>query len=1002
MKRKNIVFIPIIACLSALLCTGSVSGQKKVKNPVSIEVVDQSGNPVAYASVMSSAGRSSYTTGNDGKLLLNLVAGDMVKVTAEGYGSVAESTLSAENGVLKVTIDKLPARTDDQSMITTVTGSQISERRSVGAFSKVSGRDLEANPTVFLWDALGGRLNGLFLTSTSHVPGFSTNSGFVRAPNGGGPVVMIDGVMRSLEYIEPETIENVYLLKDASLKSLLGGIHTNGILMVTTRRGKPYENSVRVNVQSGIQSPTRMPEYLNSYDYATLYNQALQHVGLPAKYNPADYLGGDPILYPDVDYYKTFLNDNMTITRANAQMSGGTDKTRYFVHMSYQTNGGLEKFTEYPNNDEVISVRGNIDNTIYDFITLKAGLSASIQNKHWPNISTQNFFNALSNTRPNEFPIQIPGSMAGSSKEYVLGGTASNRDNPLGLLTQGGYVKRFYNYVQSDFTFDINFDRWVKGLRVRPEVTFDVYNEFSSRKDGQFSVFEPVADPSGTTFLNWGFDELKSAEVRGQVSNRRNWVFSTTVEYNRNFGKHDLSVLANYYMQQNVYSTLIYSLRRMNIGAMANYMYDNRLVADVSLNYVGVPSFAPKERFGLFPTVGAAWILSEESFMRNAYWLDYFKLRASYGVLGSTNYNNLGFVSAYYYRDEWSTNGTYQLTGFQNIVTLAQTGSPLLGFQKSHEFNVGFDFAVLCNDLSGSLGYFRNKLEGGIVNLGSITPGVSGKGSALKWHNYNEYLSQGFEAELAYRKRLGEVNLLVGGNVSYGYSKVVRTAEPDYPDELAGLRSVKTLGEVKGYQVIGTFADQADIASSPVQTFGSVLPGDLKYRDANGDGTVDERDQAVIANNQPTVQYGITVKVAYKGFNLDLLGYGLGGFDEMLTNSYYQIYGERKYSNVLNKGLPNGNPHPVLRANESQNNFVNSDYWRVDGGFFKLRNVELGYTLPKNTSEKIGMNTFKVFVRGYNLLTISKIDDLDPESLSAGVSNFPLFTTITGGLSFSF
>ena len=587
---------------------------------------------------------------------------------------------------------------------------------------------------------------------------------------------------------------------------------------------------------------------------------------------------------------------------------------------------------------------------------------------------------------------------------YVLGGSSVAQNNPLGILTRNGYVEREYSYLQSDFTLDVDLNKWVRGLSIRPSVTFDLYNEYSAKKDGGYSVYELIGGPDDeiASYKQWGYDNPNTKQARGAVATNRNWAFNTTVNYDREIGKHDISALAVYFMQQQDFNDQIHSLRRVNAGIWANYMYDKTYVVDVSLNCVGVPSFAPDKRFGVFPTVGAGWIMSENSFMENVDWVDFLKLRASYGILGSTSYTEKGIVSNYYYRTEWAVNGTYPFTSFNNIVNFNQTGNPNIGFQKSHEFNAGVDFEFFDHSFSGSVGYFRNVLDGGLANLTDITPGVSGKGGALVWYNYKEYLAQGAEAELYYTKRFGDFQMTVGGNFTYGYSEVTREADIEWPDELGALAKVRRDGDTKGYQVIGTFKDQADIDASPKQTFGKVYPGDLKYRDINSDGIIDERDRDVIANVQPSVSYGITVSLKYKGFNLDILGYGLAGFDRMLTNKYYQIYGDRKYSNVVYTGLPNGNPHPVLRADSSTNNFVDSDYWVVNGGYFKLRNVEFGYTLPYKASKKIGLNMLKFFVRGTNLFTISKIKDLDPESLNAGVGDFPLATTITGGLSFSF
>ena len=969
---------------------------------VSIQVVDEEKKAVPFAYVSSSRNRHIYTTDENGRVDMDIRTADVLKVYAPEYEPVIVNAPDlADNAV--ITLRKSHDYEDYEHLLYTVTGDCISENRVAGAYSKVDGVDLEMNPTMSLWDALGGRLPGLFVQNNSDVPGFPYYSTFVRAPYGGTPLILIDGVERSLDYIEPETIESIHLLKDASLKSMFGGVHSNAILSIKTRRGVPYENRIRVNVQSGVEMPTRLPQYLNSADYAAYFNTALENVGLPHAYDPSKYDGTNPLLYPDVDFYDEFLNKFMTITRANAQFSGGNEKTRYFLHAGYQGNGGLEKYTDYPNNDNAITLRGNIDNTVFGFLTLSASLNAAVQSKTWPNISSQDFFGILSDTRPNEYPITIPGDILGLEDEYVLGGTSTRQDNPLGKLTRNGFVEREYSYLQSDFRIDADLDKWVKGLSADAFVTFDFYNEYSSQKNQQFSVTELVSEDGEIVGGKvWGIDSPATSLSRGNIYAYRNYMFRANVKYDRVFGKHELMALANWFMQKREFSNSLQGLKRMNAGIWLNYMYDKKYILDFSLNCVGLPSFAEENRFGCFPAVGAGWVISENDFMESADWLDYLKLRASYGLSGSTLFNSQGAVAGYYYRDEWVPSGTYAFNNFSQIVNLNQTGNPAVTFQHNNEFNAGFDFSALDNSLSGSAGYFYNKMTGGLTNFDHITPGVTGKGGALQWHNYTECESQGFEAELYYSKRIGEFEITAGGNVAYGYSEVTRNDDIRYPESLRGLSSVSVYGDTKGYLIDGIYQDEADIAGSPLQTFGNVYPGDFKYKDLNGDNIIDERDMTVIANVTPSFQYGITLNLRYKWFNLDLLGYGLAGYDCLLTNKYYQNYGDRKYSNVVRNGLPNGNPHPVLRADNSANNYVASDYWVAEGGFFKLRNAEFGFTFPHDISEKIGLNMLKLFVRGTNLFTISSIKDLDPECIDAGISNFPLCMTVTGGISFSF
>jgi hypothetical protein len=282
---------------------------------------------------------------------------------------------------------------------------------------------------------------------------------------------------------------------------------------------------------------------------------------------------------------------------------------------------------------------------------------------------------------------------------------------------------------------------------------------------------------------------------------------------------------------------------------------------------------------------------------------------------------------------------------------------------------------------------------------------VSGKGGTLMMRNYKQYKTYGWEGEAMYNSHAGDLQYAVGFNLTYGKSKVTKEADPDYPDKLAGLRKVVYTGDVRGHRYIGTFSE-AEIAdpNTPMQLFGEpVRKDDLKYVDTNGDGFVDDADRVIIGNTIPSIQYGITVKLNWKGWNLDLLGYGLAGFQRNLNgHKYYAIYGDRKYSNVLKDGLPNGNPHPLITTLSRANNYVNSDYWMVNGSWFKLRNAELGYTLPYTLTERIGISAVKVFFRGFNLMTISKIKDLDPEYLYAGVSLFPMCRTFAGGVSVSF
>ncbi len=980
-----------------------------IKMTLDSRVVDDSGKPIPGARVYSSVSRMYIDAGSDGVFQFKTSADDMLVVKADGYQTKTVSPADENLKSGKIVLVQEKALNGENNQVVLPFGS-TTERRSVGAYSMVNGAKLENTPTMSIQSTLGGRLNGLFQMQNTLVPGWTNNNMYIRG-GWGDYITIVDGVERTLEYIEPEVIESVELLKDATMKSMYGGLQANGILLITTKRGKSYENSVRVNVERGIQTPSRLPEFLNSYDYATYYNQALANDGYAPLYDQtaldAYKNHTDPILYPDVDYYKEFLNKTFSMTRINTQLSGGNDHSRYFAHVGYQGNGGLERYTNYPNADDIFTVRTSIDMDVLDFVTVSAGFNGASQVKEWPNISTQNFFAPLAAHHPNDYPILIPGEMVGlSDQKYVIGGTAEKQNNPYGLLTGGGYAERRYTYIQSDFGLTLDFNQWIKGLKVRPFVSFDVYNVETATKGATFTVYEPDYNKSTgvLSFKQWGTTTQNTSQSRSGAEVQRNYAFNVTADYNRTFGKHDLKGILNFYQSRNEIRNVNEDPRRQNLGLHLSDMISDKYILEANVNRVGVTSFSKDNRYGFFPAFGAGWIISEEDFLSDVSSIDMLKLRVSYGILGSTTYTAEGGFSTHLYQDVWKQNGTIGLDGDNYLVSMDRTGNPGLGFQKSYEFNAGIDAVLFNRTTRLSLGYFNNINDDFIGDRGNIIPGVIGKSEALPFWNFRKFGLKGFEGELWYDRYFGDLQFSFGANMTYGISERIVDGEPAYPnDTFNGLITQgRPVDAIMGLEAIGVFENQDDIDQSPLQMFGPVRPGDIKYADTNKDGYIDERDRDEVGNSSPRLQYGFSFDFKYKGFNLSVLAMGYGKYNRLLNTQYYQIYGNRKYSQVVIDGLPNGNAHPQLSVLSSENNFVNSTYWIVNSAFMKLRNVELGYTLPHSMSQRVGVNDIKVFTRGYNLLTLSKIKDLDPESLNAGIGNFPLCSTFTAGISVSF
>ena len=980
---------------------------------VSSKVTDKDGNPISKATIISSDLRDFFTTDKNGNFSFKTRKDDILVIKAPGYESLIISVPDDRLVNGQVLLKSVPVMGGEDHLLNILYGT-IEARRSTGAYSIVKGSDLESNPTLGVESSLGGRLSGLYQFQITGAPTEKSYSEFLRGSTMGNIITIVDGVERGLDFLDPEVVESVQLLKDASLKALYGGIWASGILVVTTKRGKAYENGIKVNIQRGISTPTRLPSYLNSYDYARYYNQALDNDGAGEfRYNDSDLnayrTGSSPYLHPDVDFYNEFLNKFMNLTKIGVQMNGGNEIIRYFGQLGYWNEGGFEKYTSYPNSNDVLFMRSAVDGELNSFLTFNAGFNVALPTKETPNITPSTFINALSSIRPNEFPILIPGSMVGEpSKEYVFGGTSSRTNNPYGLLTGRGYNQTKGVYLQSDFALNINLDKWVKGLNVRPFISFDMYNDLTLNKNATFAVYEPITGISpitGTdtlTFNKIGQDTKSTSQSQGASNVDRNYAFILTTTYKRIFGNHDISVLINYYQQEKEIRNVHENPRRQNISLHVNYMNNKKYVVDFSLNRVGVNTFSPDRRYGYFPAIGLGWIVSEEDFISKGSFFDFLKLRASYGIMGSSIFSGDGGFTTRLYQDIWNQTGTIGLNDGNYLVQMTRAGNLNLGFQKSHEFNIGFETQVLNKSLYFSMGYFNNIMSGEITLLNNIS-GISGLNEVLPYVNYNKTGLMGVEAETAYNTNIGDLLVNIDGNITYGISNRIKYCEVDYPAGAEGLKyEGRPYDVILGHRVSGVFSSQADIDSSPVQYYGSVRPGDLKYIDTNDDGIIDDRDRVEIGNSNPRLQYGLTLNLNYKAFSVSLFGVGYGQYRGLTANSYYQISGKSKYSQVIIDGLPNGNPHPQLSYKNSNNNFVVSDYWIVNSGFFKLKNAEVSYLLPKSLTKKIGVNNLRIFTKGFNLLTISKIKDLDPENLNAGITNFPLFTTITGGISFSF
>lgn len=805
----------------------------------------------------------------------------------------------------------------------------------------------------------------------------------------------------------PEEIESITVLKDATSKILYGPKAVNGVLLVKTKRGIKYKRDRQFNIEFGAQTPVRMPEYLNSADYATMYNQARINDGLSPYYTQTDIdgyrMGTNPVLYPDVDFHKLCLNDHMSYRKAIAQFRGGNESAQYYVNATYAGYGGYEAVGKN-NTSNKFNLRVNLDYKVNDWLKAFVDIAGQMEFYTTNYMSADKLFSRLSSHRPNAYPIKFsdpgnPGTEIYGAMENA--NLSSSRENIYAEMALGGSKENTVRKGQTNIGFNLSLDRYVKGLSAKAYVTFDVYNYLVVGKNENFSSYRPIFNENsliGKELLTVEKKVSDKSRIADQMY--RNYGYFGQLSYDRTFqAKHQLKS-----------DLVIFQSRRENLGSSqddvnrtfalrTNYVYNKKWIAELDMAVMGSSRFTKGNRYGYFPTVGVAWIASEEKFLKDKEWLDFLKIKASTGLLGTDNYFDF-FLFESRWNTSQSTHFGPKLEEDVNTSTLVHVGNPDLTWEKSFEINIGAEASFL-NCLTADFNYFNN------YRYDILTPTTSFSsinGGELMYRNYGSVRNQGVELALEYSGNIGKLHYSIGGNTIWSKAVYEKT------DDMEGLSSNrkkegKPVDTRFGLIAEGLFKSGDEIAAHPVQDFGPVQIGDVKYANINNDHHINENDMLPIGNEYPRFQFGLNINLAYKGFELSLSGSGMAQYDIYLNNSYYWMREDQKYStfvkNYFNPSTGEGK-FPRLTTQQNQNNYRSSSLWMRSGNFFKLRDAMLSYSLPQNITNKMTLKQVKLFVRGSNLFTISSIKDLDPEYIDAGVTGYPFFRSFTGGINVVF
>ena len=892
--------------------------------------------------------------------------------------------------------DSLEAQNNDEILETPFGSFNLSQ--STGSIFRISGDELRQTAGTKLIEALKGRVPGLMIRRTSSAPG---ESGYSYSLNGGTPYILINGQPRGLQ-VDLREVEEVIVLNDATFNSLMGNLGDNGLIYVVTRGSKPGKPTVELDYQYGINTPTYLPELLSASEYATVINKASNNDGFGDIYSPeaitAYANGSDPTQYPDVDYQDKFLADFSTTNTASLSVFGGQNGVNYSAFAGYNDWEGLEKVGKKTEGRE-LTFRTKVDTKINDIVSANASVFGKFSRNDRNVLSSGAIMSAISSTPANAHPLMY-------DDQYIVSDQYGS--NLLSELEKGGNRSDYVSNLIFDLGLNFDLDEFVKGLNYSTYAMMRIYNIHSLIINNQPALYtlETLQGASGqdSTGLKLYKSETLDLNVgRTGASNQRIFSYGGNFSYLKAFDEGVLNLNLSHllYFEPNTTATAT-DKRNLTFNLNGSYAWRNKYIAYANLNSSSSAKYNDGNKTKMFPTAGLAWVASNEDFLDNNSIIDRLKFRASYGKVG-TEYT----TSSLLYLDTWGggkNNGTTYLgTGTTSQYKFGYrqtaTANEDIDWVLYDQFFAGVEMSMF-EHLSFQFNYFNIAISNILSKASAQYASALGSDVYLPSLNFEERRNTGFNSSLMFRDNVEDFRYYVSANV--GYNKIIgeTLSEVQYPDQYR-LQQGQPTDQIMGYVSDGLFTE-SNIGEALPQ-FGDVQVGDIKYVDQNGDQIIDTRDQVAIGNSTPRFNYGIVVGFEFKGFNLDVVGSGIAGYDINLKSyGKYTHYGLGTYYASVNDDLPNGNANPRLSTLKSNNNYNNSDYWLVKGNYFRISNVELGYTLPESFVAKGLFNDTKLFVRGSNLAVISNFEDSDPEDMTAGVSEYPMMKSFVLGATLKF
>lgn len=920
----------------------------------------------------------------------------------------------------QVKIDSIAPHRYAAQSIDVGANANFSREQSTSAVSVITSESTNKRSAKNIGNSILGQGSGLIsLQKSGNYAGINPTF-YIRGMqslDGNTPLFVVDGIERDIQYISAEEVESVSVLKDAAATALYGYKGANGVVLITTKRGKFNSKEIKVNLDHAINFMAHKPKFVDAQTYAKAMNEAYANDGFE---NPrytqeeVDAFGSGkfPYLYPNVNWVdETFRNHSVT-NMLNASFTGGGEKFKYYALLDLQYDNGFVKNPDthegYSTNNKYVkgNLRMNMDMILSKNTTMKVNLLGVLAESNAPGNSAS-LWDMVYSLPSAAFAVK------GEDGKWGGNSTWAGTVNPVAQSQDAGYSRNHNRGIYTDLTIRQELPAVLKGLAVQGRIAYDHFSNIYENYSKTYVYGSPtVADwLDGEPQLGKAFTGGSESDLGASISTNsftRRLHADASADYQNTFGAHSIYSQLKYDYEFSDEYAINSTLYRQNISWYTHYGLLDRYFLDLALVESGSNRLAPGSKWALSPTVSAAWVLSKENFMKNLNWVDFLKLRASYGIIQTDILPESGWM--YYMQQYQTTGGTYPFnSGFQSdfgrtsLDAIATSG---LTREKAAKFNAGVD-ATLFGGLDFSFdGFYQRRSNIWVSTAGKYS---SELGVDAPYEGDGIVDSWGWEASLDYNKQIGDVKFNIGANFDYYRSQIKEQDEAPklYPNLVSTGHRVSQLF---GYKAIGFFKDQADIDASKPQLLGSTpRPGDIKYEDVNGDGQIDTNDKTAIGYSTvaPEIYYNIHLGVEWKGLGVDAMFQGTGRYTGVLsTKSMYKplvgntTISQYYYDNRWTPETAGTAKFPALSSTSNANNYNTNTLWMFDRSFFKLRNIEVYYNFPKAMLAKTKfLNAAKLYVRGVDLFSFDHLDESDPEVF--GATN-PLNRSIVAGLSVTF